>query len=97
VISGDANQPRREPTETQSRALLKRKSSRTARFNQNKAEKMLKNLAKLNVTKSFIASQRRNISTTFRLNEIFKVQVRFRDFLQKFRDFLQKFRNSFDF
>ena len=35
---------------------------------------MFRNLAKLNITQSIITSARRNISTTSRLRDIFKVQ-----------------------
>ncbi|CAG9800751.1 unnamed protein product [Chironomus riparius] len=35
---------------------------------------MLRNITKLNITKSIIGSARRNVSTTSRLSDIFKVQ-----------------------
>lgn len=35
---------------------------------------MLRNFTKVNITKAFIRSTRRNISTTSKLNDIFKVQ-----------------------
>lgn len=37
---------------------------------------MIRNIARLNLTRSAIANIQRNASTTTKLNEIFKVQVR---------------------